>query len=347
MSSLSTGPWLAPPSAEDRTRFHLHVLETGRPETFRGVRVAEGKPPVDGTAVYVCGFYANPKKRGEDRVPCSICSEDHPKFFEGGLVWAPPGYLYLVGHRCARRHFGADRYQSMRTDTLTGTRLGQADAFLISERSIVGPLRDHIEELRPGASLLERHRDRLRSNLPKLVKALLRSAKDHGGRMVFLVDPTLRGDQSHVSRSARSISSALPFAAFKGLRLIGDERFTPAENLETLLAGLPPAQLNADTMEGYLRGLTEAQRLTLAKNLENAPKAMNRLVRHMHDAAQFLTKDNLGALAEWTVDQRSAVRFEVRLQNSLDEVYEIRSMGENMAIKSTELQFPQCPVEEF
>ncbi len=56
MSSISTGPWLAPSEAADILAFRLHVGTTGKPETFRGVRTTGEKPPIDGTAHYVAGF---------------------------------------------------------------------------------------------------------------------------------------------------------------------------------------------------------------------------------------------------------------------------------------------------
>lgn len=96
MSSFSAGPWLVPPTASDILSFHLHVAETGRPETFRGVRTTGEKPPIDGTAIYITGFGVKSVKRGREYVPCSICSGAHPKFYDGALIWGPTANANLI-----------------------------------------------------------------------------------------------------------------------------------------------------------------------------------------------------------------------------------------------------------
>ena len=275
MSSFSAGPWLLSPAADDIIKFHVHVAETGKPETFAGVRTIDEKPPLDGTAVYVTGFGVNPVLRDREYVPCSICSGEHPKFYEGALVWAPTGHLYLVGHRCARGYFGEHRYSSMRADTRYETRFGEADAVLIVHWDKVRLLSRYIDQVRPMGHQIESARARLRENVPNMMRDLLRYARNNDQSMKVAVTP---GANVPMSRTARSMLSDETFAAFQGLRLIEEKKFVPTNELADLQDGLPPILLSRRAMETYVRTLREPNRIELARHLLACPRALGGLL---------------------------------------------------------------------
>jgi hypothetical protein len=343
MSSISTGPWLAPPEAADILEFRLHVGTTGRPETFRGVRTTGEKPPIDGTAHYVAGFGVDPRLRDRESVPCSICSGKHPKFYEGALIWAPTGHLYLVGHRCARSHFGEQRYASMRADTRYATRLGDADATLILRWADVQPLMQFIDQVRPIAQQVEGARERLRGSVPNMLRALLRYARSHDQQMKLSVAPSANVP---MSRAARSMLSEETFAPFQGLRLIEEKKFMPAKVLADLQEGLPPALLNSQTMEDYVRTLPEPNRLMLARNLLDCPRQLKRLIAEMNEAALFVSPPHLRQLAEWTAQARAGVHFRVTANAKHEGAYEFRQGSENVLMLARTIQAPTLPIED-
>lgn len=344
MSSISTGPWLAPPEAGDVLEFRLHVGTTGKPETFRGVRTSGEKPPIDDTAVYVAGFGVDPILRNREYVPCSICSGEHPKFYDGALIWAPTGHLYLVGHRCARKYFGAQRYRSMRADTRYATRLGDADATLIMRWADVGRLAQFIDQVRPIAQRVEGARERLQGSVPNMLRALLRYTRSHGQQMKLSAAPSANVP---MSRAARSMLSEETFAAFLGLRLIEDKKFVPAQVLTDLQEALPPTLPNRQAMEDYVRTLQEPNRLVLARNLLDCPRKLKRLIEEMNEAALFVSPAHLRMLSEWTSHPRAGVSFRVAPNSKHEGAYEFRLGSENVLISARTIQAPSLPEEDL
>lgn len=343
MSSFSPGPWPAPPGPEARQRFQRHVQETGYPERFLGV-VTNRKPPTDGTAKYVCDFYADPKKRNGERVPCPLCSPKHPKYNDGGLVWAD-GYLFVVGHQCAAKHFDAKRYQRMRADAQFGKRLDEADLSLIQHFGAVHMLRAHISVLRTIAHQIENQRNRLRGEIPELAKRLLRSARDHEGKMVVLVDPPEGLAVADVSRTARSMDRVRPIGNFMGLTLIADPKLDLLRKLEDIEGSLPLSKINADAMEAHLRTLPDSQRILLWQGLSGAPLKLRKLEGAMREAASFLSIENLRAMMTWSAQPKAQIIFDV-YQDSATR-FELRYASEWTYITAGNLYVPACPVADF
>ena len=96
-----TGPYPTPPSRDDPAiRAGMDIFQ---PENILGV--VPSKPDLGSDEhVIVLKFAIDRTKRpGGQFIPCSMCSENHPKFLAGSLLWSRDGWLRVIGHVCAKK----------------------------------------------------------------------------------------------------------------------------------------------------------------------------------------------------------------------------------------------------
>ncbi len=235
----------------------------------------------------------------------------------------------------------------MKADTRTGTRLLEADAFLICHRASVRRLSEYIHALLPAAFQVAKARQRLRDNAPNLMRALVRSANANANQMALWVDNGRNESSIPLSRMARSIVSTTKFATFAALRLVEDRKLDPVVALHKLQDQLPPSGLNADSMAAFLRGLQEGNRLVLAKNLKAMPRALRRLAAELNEASSFVAPPHLTLLSEWSMHPNAMIRFRGQPSERHEGCFEFSYSGEKAIIEAQDIRVALCPVFEF
>ena len=109
------------------SRFVDHVIARRNPHEFPGVVLT--KPPGDADFIWLSDEITLPS--AQVMVCCAWCSNGHPKFRRGRLLWFPDeGVLRFVGHRCARSHLSAEKMALADNEWREKKRRSARDAFL-------------------------------------------------------------------------------------------------------------------------------------------------------------------------------------------------------------------------
>lgn len=313
-------PYPVPPSA-DAERI-VAALKASRPEEIPGLSWT--KPDFAAPSHKIIRkFDVDPKKRPDGaRVACAICSLNHPKFYEGYVLWSPDGYLRLIGHVC-----GADeeRFGQLRFRQLVKRReQEELDNLLLDWLTVnvadIRPIEQEIHAMRAFALAWETEQKALFRDVRMLAELLENAARRHGGVLTVMQESSsARLVAAAAGGAARSLHETVAIGRLIGgtflLRPTKHKRSRQVEGILEAFAKIPQGDADAPIMA--LIDEDAEQAITIAGG--TVFRAMERAVAladECEDARRFFQPDNIALLERWGGDDRNPLPFSVRRYGS-------------------------------
>lgn len=305
--SIVQGPYGVPPSPEDyRIRAGMDIFQ---PENIEGVVLS--KPDfVHGEHKIILEFaIARTKRPGGQRIPCSMCSREHPKYYTGALLWSSDGWLRVIGHQCAEKkeHFGAVRYKKMQQERSQRELDDAAFGHLESNIELIKTLRPHVVALKTAMEFMEGQQKRFAREVPALAAELLSAAKRNGRLMVVREIPANRimATENMASglstRSATSRYEEIDVGTLRGATFLHlPSKFSRSRRVEGVLGALDMLP-EGDAQEALLTLIDGGDNHVIVTAI-TVSKAVGRvlaLARDYADAAEFISQENIAALDRW------------------------------------------------
>ncbi|MDN3566012.1 hypothetical protein QWZ14_16710 [Paeniroseomonas aquatica] len=318
-SSLG-GPYQTPPSPEDERI--LEPLRRQKPEEIPGLLWAAPDFYSPDHKI-VRTFSIDRKKRpGLDFVPCAICSNNHPKFLEGAVLWSPDGWLRVIGHICAARpeHFGELRYRRLRRLQEQETLDSIAFNWLHANASAVRPLIVALEELRQAALFIERQQKAFFRDVRELAELLENTVRRYGGALA--VEQESEGARlvaeavSHprAARAPQRRYELVNLGTLQGQAFLIRPRTKRSQHLEGIIEALrrvPEGEDDQPLLELIDKGGEQEITITAGLVFRAMQRAL-KLAEQCAEATRFVSNDNLRTLEAWGQDGRNPLKFTIR-----------------------------------
>lgn len=315
----SPPPYPVPPSADAEDI--VAALKASRPEEIPGLSWTKPDFAAPGHKI-IRRFSVDPKKRPDRAlVPCAICSLDHPKFYEGYILWSPDSYLRLIGHVCGAddARFGQSRFRQLVKQRDQEELDNLILDWLTSTINDIRPIEDEIRAMQAFVLAWEMEQKTLFRDVQMLAELLENTTRRHRGVLTVAQE----------SSSARLFATAAPGAA-RNLHetaaigaLIGgtfllrttNKRSRQIEGILEAFACIPKGDGDTPIMALIDRGGENA--VTIAGG--TVFRAMGRAVAladECEDARRFFQPDNIALLERWGGDPRNPQPFSVRRYTS-------------------------------
>lgn len=284
------------------------VEDTGRPQDWR--LTVTSRPTKDADFEVMQRFEIPLAYRKKvEMVPCSICSPNSPKFWEGYLVNFPREQRYrVIGHRCGEQHFGTSfRMQVKRLEDIERDK-GAVD-FLLENLPRVPDLIRVAEALVIRNGEIDRIRAELVNVMSKgLVKRLAREGAEGSLKIAETkLVATRRADGREAMQSETIVTAMYPISEINFLR---DQRAGAswAMNAVRALRGFP--ETDDDIQADLLRWNQTIGACGDAKDrFRHAEEELARAIDFTCRAITFFSKPNFASLRAWTTDKHCPLQF--------------------------------------
>jgi hypothetical protein len=286
--------------------FREHWRSTMTPESFPNL---DWSKPELTTHFELVGRFAIARKQrpaNSDDIPCALCSGRHPKFLEGSLFWFEDGKLRLIGHKCARRHFGEERMDLAVSAYDAKLLLDAEEGYLRMALPLLATFHDELVSLTNAAKLIERAQDSLSKSAPMLARSLRSVLKQTRGMLV------VSAGNMKSAPDSKGAPQDIHFGQIDGSRFLSPS-FRPACRLAKLKEGLSALNLGdgADALGEFVRFGTGTPHF--AKRLRRIAKEAVELRDDLAESYRFLQGANLTRIRDWLRDPRSPGRGEIVL----------------------------------
>lgn len=343
-ATIAERPYPVAPSPDDERI--LGPIQHNTPETIPGL--IWSKPDfADPDHKIVRTFAIERKKRtGMEMIPCAICSNDHPKFLEGAVLWSPDGWLRVIGHRCAAKpeHFGVSGYNALRKAKQQEELDNAAWNWLSSNIEAVRPLIAAVELFRDTAKIIESEQKVFFSKVKDLAELLAIRVQHHRGNLS--VQQELSGARivAEAAGEGRRASQAryevVDFGAMIGHAFLVRPRHKRSRQLESIIEALQ--QVPKGEGERPMLDLIEGGQVAVNRVAGVVLRAMQRvllLAEQCADAQRFTSLENITLLEEWGKDIRNPMKFKVQRFGS----GKVTFVLEDRSRASLTLQCPSLP----
>ena len=282
------------------TRFLDHVLKTGDPVSFPGLSTT--RPPEGADFFWRTGVIIVPVHRSEHgaMVVCPWCSPTTPKFKRGRLCFFPAEAIHrFVGRQCAKSHLDSDSIREADKRWAREQEKIRCINFLRENCIRVEALLRSAEALKGIATACDRFYAKFSRDSSEVHADLARYVRD--GRLH--VDQALGAGARRQGQSSISVL----IGVLDGVRV-----FKSKPTLEKRLA-VARAQLESISSAahrarfGELSHLDDRERYVLQVMIQEAHKALSRIVRVIEEFQLFMRPKNIALLNEWCGHKNSDV----------------------------------------
>lgn len=340
-------PYPVPPSPDDERI--LGPIQHNTPETIPGL--IWSKPDfADPDHKIILTFAIDRKKRaGMEMIPCAICSNNHPKFLEGAVLWSFDGWLRVIGHRCAAKpeHFGVSGYNALRKAKQQEDLDNAAWNWLSSNIEAVQPLITAVEVFRDTEKFIESEQKVFFSKVKDLAELLANRVQHHQGNLS--VQQELSGARlvteamTHAGGGGRASQvryEVVNLGAIVGHAFLVRPRHKRSRQLESIIEALQ--QVPEGEGEGPMLDLIEGGQVAVNRTAGVVLRAMQRvlqLAEQCVDAQRFTSLENIALLEKWGKDIRNPMKFKVQRSGSRKVTFVLEDRSRvNLA-----LQYPSLP----
>ena len=306
------GPYRTSPSPDDERI--TEPICRGVPEDIPGL--AWSKPDFSATEHKLVRTFSVDRKqrRAGSFIPCAICSNGHPKFLDGAVLWSPDGWLRVIGHVCAARpqHFGEARYRGLQKRRQQEELDKVAFEWLHAHIEAFYPLAARIEALKSVALFLEGQRQILFRDVPGLAALLANAAQRQGGRLTVVeeLSGTRRLLANDATGMAQSQYETIQIGVLRGGVLLSKPHQKRSRQIEGIIEALNriPAGSGEESLLALMEGGEQEMTVTAGMVLRAVQRA-GEIAKDCAEAAKFVAPDNLTALEIWGRDTRNTVKF--------------------------------------
>jgi len=306
-------PYPTPPSPDDEGI--RSAIAAGVPEQIYGL--ARNKPDLArDDHIIITNFIIEKKKRpGMEYIPCALCSDKHPKFLAGAILYSPnDGYLRLIGHVCAkkRENFGELRYRRLQENLRQAEIDNAALDWLEANIEAVRPLVDMMEQLKIFATFTDSQQSHFFREVPLLSNLLISALRQNGHLTVQELVSTERQRAIAETRlpfgpSAQSSYDTISVGELKGREFLNRPKRKRSQQIDGIIAALrkiPPGSPQDAILTLIDRGGQPEINVTAGVVLRAIKNAVV-LVDKCTDAGRFFSEENLATLAAWGSDPRA------------------------------------------
>jgi hypothetical protein len=319
------GPHSIPPTQEDyRIRAGMDIFQ---PESIPGV--VWSKPDLTSDEHRIVVKFAIDRKRrpGGQFIPCSMCSENHPKFLAGSVLWSPDGWLRVIGHVCAKKdeNFGEARYRTLQRQHDQKELDDAALDLLESNIQFIRPLRKDVAALRDAMEFMEGQQRIFFRSVPTLAGQLSEAARRGGGRLTIVRE--VSADRFAAADSMVSgLSVMTPMSRYeevdvgilRGTTFFNHPaKFPRSRQVEGVLLAFDmiPDGEGIDPLYKLIDAGGENQVTVTAITVLRAVKRALALARDYADAADFMSSENLNTREDWGRHPDNGFPFSIQRSN--------------------------------
>lgn len=304
-----------PPSAESK-EIKL-AIEHGRPEDIPGL--SWNKPNFVATGhKIVCTFSIDRKKRGHQGfVPCAICSEEHPKFLEGAVLWSPDKCLRVIGHICAanREHFGESGYRDLQVRRKQEQRDDAALEWLEANIGAIPAIRCLMEEIVIVAQFIEEQQSILFRNVRPFAELLFNTASKQNGELTVVEEASGAQQLLREATSGMSMSrfTTVHFGIVEGGEFFRRPNKKRSHELQVIsdTLGRIPIGSPEDALLSVMDGGEERVTIMAGMALRAVQRGL-KLADQCLSARAFINDSNIELLHKWGSDKRAAIAVNVQ-----------------------------------
>ncbi len=299
-------------------------MDIFQPENIPGVVWSKPDMSSDEHRIVVKFAIDRKMRPGGEYIPCSMCSENHPKFLAGSVLWSPDGWLRVIGHVCARkeRNFGEARYRELQRRHDQEERDNAALSLLETNIGFIPPLRRDVSALRAAMEFMEGQQSIFFKGVPMLARQLAEVARRGGGRLTVARKVSANRIAAADSMVA-GLSVMTPMSQYEEVEigmlrgaafLDRPARFPRSRQVDGVLQafdmipngdGLDPLYALIDAGSG---DKVTVVAITVLRAVERALE----LARDYADAAAFVSASNLEQLEQWGRHKNNGSPFAIR-----------------------------------
>jgi hypothetical protein len=240
-----------------------------------------------------------------------MCSENHPKFLSGSVLWSPDGWLRIIGHVCAAKsdNFGEARYRRMQREHEQKELDDAALDLMEANIAAIPPLRRDVGALQSAMEFMEAQQRAMFSGVPALATRLAEIARRGGGKLTIAreVSPI---QLAAADGMAPGLSYRTPVERFEefevgvlsgGVFLDRSTKFPRSRQVESVKLALDmiPDGQGTDPLYKLIDAGGEHQITIVAITVLRAVDRALTLADDYANAAAFVSKENLDALEYW------------------------------------------------
>lgn len=332
-----SAPYPIPPSA-DAERISA-ALRASRPEEIRGLAWTKPDFAASGHKI-IRKFAVDPTKRaGRTPVACAICSCNHPKFYEGYVLWSPDGFLRLIGHVCGEdeSRFGRLSFRQL----VKQREQEELDNFtldwLTDNVADIRPIEEEVRALQVFALAWEAQQKNLFRHVRTLAELLENIARRQGGLLTVMQESSgarLVADAG--TGAARSRHETVAIGTLSGGTFLLRSRNKRSEQIGGILeafAKVPKGEGDAPILALIEQGGEQAITTTGGALLRSMQR-VRELADECSDARRFFQAENIALLESWGRDGRNPMQFTLQRYASK---LEIRQQDLSRVLLDTEM----------
>ena len=298
-------------------------MDVFQPENIPGVVWSKPDLTSDEHRIIVRFAIGRKKRPGGEFIPCSMCSEKHPKFLAGSVLWSPDGWLRLIGHLCAKKdeNFGEARYRALQQQHQQAELDEAALDLLAANIQFIPALRKDVASLRAAMAYMEGQQRIFFRDVPALATQLAEAAKRGGGRLTVAREVSanrISATDSMVS----SLSVSMPMSRYEEVDvgimrgatfLDRPRRFPRSRQVEGVLDAFDmiPVGDGQDPLVKLMDGGEHQVTITAIAVLRAVERVLS-LSRDYADAAEFISSENLDTLESWGCHRDNSFPFSIR-----------------------------------
>jgi hypothetical protein len=310
-SLLFPPPYPGAPSSQDE---HIAAaIRAAAPEEIRGLSWTKPDFAASGHKI-IRKFDIEGKRRPDGRyIPCAMCSNNHPKFLSGSVLWSPDGWLRLIGHVCAANdeHFGEEGYRrllkQLDQEELDNITLEWMEANVAALKPIAASMTTFLQAL----VFWEDQQRIFFHGVGDLATMLVKITRYDGGILSLVQESS----EAHlVTSMVGSVTTERGNYETVTVGMLSGSLFLdrPKRGRSRQLAGLLEAfaRVPDGTGEDQLLGLIDRggeQEITITTAIVfRALQGFGKLANEYADASLFVSDKNLEVLGSWGADNRNS-----------------------------------------
>jgi len=299
-------------------------MDTYQPENIPGVVWSKPDMSSDEHRIVVKFAIDRNMRPGGEYIPCSMCSENHPKFLAGSVLWSPDGWLRVIGHVCARKekNFGEARYRELQRRHDQEERDNAALELLEANIGFIPPLRKDVAALRAAMEYMEGQQRIFFRGVPTLAGQLAEAAKRGGGRLTIARKISANRIAAADSMVA-GLSVMTPMSQYEEVEvgvlrgatfLDRPAKFPRSRQVDGVLRAfdLIPDGEGLDPLYALIDAGGEEKVTIAAIAVLRAVERALALARDYADAAAFMSPENLDQLEGWGRHRDNGFPFSIR-----------------------------------
>jgi hypothetical protein len=282
-----------------------HIKRTGRPDTFR--LHTHSPPPRDAQVIYLKEFDLLPKyTKLKHFAPCPVCSPDHRKYGEGGIIAYFPAerVIRIIGPDCFAT-YNAEGHEEAYRQMRRRQQVEDDNQYLLDRYHFVPELIDVIDDAIPAAVAFDRFRRQLKDALKETAGLDMWDHVRDEGALRLETTRTEHFRRADGSEGSREVAAHTVYGNLATYTFFAPRHTNFSRRLEALSDGLSAVYDAGHDVQLF----DDDKKMRVASLLRRSFTAAHALFSELDAQRRFIDNSDIPTINGWARSKGSPIRL--------------------------------------